>query len=69
MHHSIDLDPQLLWRVSYLEPSNFIFLFVTEFFDDLVGLALGLKVCGAAILLKPWVKRPIEIDKASSAVG
>ena len=40
-----------------------------ELFDDLVGHALGLGVRGAAILLKPWVKRQIEIDKALAAGG
>ena len=40
-----------------------------ELFDDLVGHVLGLGVCDAAILLKPWVKRLIKIDKALSAVG
>ena len=40
-----------------------------KLFDDLIGPVLGLGVCGAAILLKPWVKRQIEIDKAPLAVG
>ena len=42
--NSIVLDPQLLWKVSYLEPSNLIFSFVIKFSDDLIGLALGLGV-------------------------
>ena len=36
--------------------------------DNLVGHAPGLGVYDAAILLKPWVKRPIKIDKALLAV-
>ena len=40
----IVFDLQLLWKVSYLEPSNLIFSFVIEFSDDLIGLALGLGV-------------------------
>ena len=40
-----------------------------ELSDNLVGPVLDLGVYGAAILLKPWVKRQIEIDKAPSAVG
>ena len=37
--------------------------------DDLTGHVLGLEVCGEAILVKPWVKRQIKIDKALSAIG
>ena len=40
-----------------------------ELSNDLVGHALGLGVRDAAILLKPWVKRLIEIDKAPLTVG
>ena len=40
-----------------------------KFFDDLFGHALGLKMCGAAILLKPWMKCQIKINKALLAVG
>ena len=39
-----------------------------ELFNNLVGHVLGLRVRDAAILLKPCVKRPIKIDKTSTAM-